>query len=85
MIPYETYYVGDESIITTIGKKTLSFTLREYRRVDDNQSLYILDTDIYDDKELIYSDTSEANGFFTFPELMLKMRNIYNTFTEGQQ
>ena len=82
MIPYETYYVGDESIITTIGKKTLSFTLREYRRVDDNQSLYILDTDIYVDSTLVHSDTSEANGFLTFPELILKMRIIYNNFTE---
>ena len=85
MIPYETYYVGDESIVTTIGKKTLSFTLREYRRVDDNQSVYILDTDIYDDKELIYSDTSEASGFLTFPELMIKMHIIYNTLTEEKQ
>lgn len=85
MIPYETYYVGDETIVTTTGSKTLSFTLREYRRVDNNQSLYILDTDIYDDKTLIHSDTSEANGFLTFPELMLKMRDIYNTFMEEKQ
>lgn len=85
MIPYETYYVGDESIITTIGNKTLSFTLREYRRVDDNQSLYILDTDIYVNDKLVESNTTEGQDFLTFSELMLAMRDIYNTFTEVEQ
>lgn len=85
MIPYETYYVGDEAIITTIGKKTLSFTLREYRNVDNNQSLYILDTDIYVDDKLVESNTTEGQDFLTFSELMLEMRDIYNTFTEEQQ
>lgn len=85
MIPYETYYVGDEAIITTIGKKTLSFTLREYRNVDNNQSLYILDTDTYINDKLVESNTTEGQDFLTFSELMLTMRDIYNTFTEEEQ
>lgn len=85
MIPYETYYVGDETIVTTIGKKTLSFTLREYRRVDNNQSLYILDTDTYINDKLVESNTTEGQDFLTFSELMLEMRDIYNTFTEDEQ
>lgn len=83
MIPYETYYVGDEAIITTIGKKTLSFTLREYRKVDNNQSLYILDTDIYVDDKLVESNTTEGQDFLTFSELMLAMRDIYIVNSEG--
>ena len=85
MIPYETYYVGDETIVTTIGNKTLSFTLREYRRVDNNQSLYILDTDTYVDDVPVESNTTEGQDFLTFSELMLEMRDIYNTFTEDKQ
>lgn len=85
MIPYETYYVGDETIVTTTGSKTLSFTLREYRRVDNNQSLYILDTDTRVDDTLTESNTTEGQDFLTFSELMLAMRNIYNTFTEDKQ
>ena len=85
MIPYETYYVGDETIVTTTGSKTLSFTLREYRRVDNNQSLYILDTDTHVNDVLTESNTTEGQDFLTFPELMLAMRNIYNTFTEDKQ
>lgn len=85
MIPYETYYVGDETIVTTTGSKTLSFTLREYRRVDNNQSLYILDTDTYVNDVLKESNTTEGQDFLTFPELMLAMRDIYNTFTEEKQ
>ena len=85
MIPYETYYVGDESIVTTIGNKTLSFTLREYRRVDNNQSLYILDTDTRVNDTLVESNTTEGQDFLTFSELMLTMRDIYNTFTEEEQ
>lgn len=85
MIPYETYYVGDETIVTTIGSKTLSFTLREYRRVDNNQSLYILDTDTHVDNVPVESNTTEGQDFLTFSELMLEMRNIYNTLTEEQQ
>ena len=85
MIPYETYYVGDESIVTTIGSKTLSFTLREYRRVDNNQSLYILDTDTHVNDVPVESNTTEGQDFLTFSELMLAMRNIYNTFTEEKQ
>lgn len=85
MIPYETYYVGDESIVTTIGNKTLSFTLREYRRVDNNQSLYILDTDTRVNDTLVESNTTEGQDFLTFSELMLTMRDIYNTFTEDKQ
>ena len=83
-----TAYNGDETITVTRNNKTIVFTLREYLQLgehDERTSSYILDTDIYVDKELIYSDTSEANGFFTFPELMLKMRNIYNTFAEEEQ
>ena len=83
MIPYETYYVGDEAIITTIGKKTLSFTLREYRKVDNNQSLYILDTDIYVNDKLVESNTTEGQDFLTFSELMLAMRDIYIVNSEG--
>ena len=78
-----TAYNGDETITVTKDKKTIVFTLREYLQLGEHgerTSSYILDTDIYDDKELIYSDTSEADGFFTFPELMIKMRDIYNTF-----
>lgn len=85
MIPYETYYIGDETIVTTIGSKTLSFTLREYRRVDNNQSLYILDTDTHINDVPIESNTSEGQDFLTFSELMLVMRDIYNTFTEEEQ
>lgn len=83
-----TAYNGDETITVTRDKKTIVFTLREYLQLGEHgerTSSYILDTDIYDGKELIYSDTSEANGFLTFPELMIKMRNIYNTFTEDKQ
>lgn len=83
MILYETYYVGDEAIITTIGKKTLSFTLREYRMVDNNQSLYILDTDIYINDKLVESNTTEGQDFLTFSELMLAMRDIYIVNSEG--
>ena len=80
-----TAYNGDEIITVTRNKKTIVFTLREYLQLGEQgeqTSSYILDTDIYDGKELIYSDTSEDNGFLTFPELMVKMRNIYNTFME---
>ena len=83
-----TAYNGDETVTVTRNNKTIVFTLREYLQLgeqDERTSSYSLDTDIYDDKELIYSDTSEANGFLTFPELMLKMRNIYNTFMEDKQ
>ena len=83
-----TAYNGDETITVTRNNKTIVFTLREYLQLGEQgekTSSYILDTDIYVGKELIYSDTSEAIGFFTFPELMLKMRNIYNTFAEEQQ
>ena len=83
-----TAYNGDETITVTRDKKTIVFTLREYLQLGEHgerTSSYILDTDIYDGKELIYSDTSEAIGFFTFPELMIKMRNIYNTFAEEKQ
>ena len=85
MIPYETYYVGDETIITTTGSKTLSFTLREDRRVDNNQSLYILDTDTCVNDVPTESNTTEGQDFLTFSELMLAMRDIYNTFTEEKQ
>ena len=83
-----TAYNGDETITVTIDNKTIVFTLREYLQLGEQgerTSSYILDTDIYDDSTLIHSDTSEANGFFNFPELMLKMRNIYITFTEDKQ
>ena len=83
-----TAYNGDETITVTRNKKTIVFTLREYLQLgehDERTSSYILDTDIYVDSTLIHSDTSEANGFLTFPELMVKMRNIYNTFTEDKQ
>ena len=83
-----TAYNGDETITVTRDNKTIVFTLREYLQLGEQgerTSSYILDTDIYVDKELIYSDTSEADGFFTFSELMLKMRNIYNTFMEDKQ
>ena len=83
-----TAYNGDEIITVTIDNKTIVFTLREYLQLGEQgerTSSYILDTDIYDDKVLIYSDTSEANGFLTFPELMIKMRDTYNTFTEEKQ
>ena len=83
-----TAYNGDETITVTKDKKTIVFTLREYLQLGEQgerTSSYILDTDIYVDKTLIHSDTSEANGFFTFPELMVKMRNIYNTFTEDKR
>ena len=83
MIPYETYYVGDEAIVTTIGRKTLSFTLREYKRIDNNQSLYILDTDIRVDDILIESNTTEDRDFLTFSELMLAMRDVYIVNSEG--
>lgn len=80
-----TAYNGDETITVTRNKKTIVFTLREYLQLGEHgerTSSYILDTDIYVDSTLIHSDTSEANGFLTFPELMVKMRNIYNTFME---
>lgn len=83
-----TAYNGDETITVTKDKKTIVFTLREYLQLGEQgerTSSYILDTDIYVDSTLIHSDTSEATGFLTFPELMLKMRNIYNTFTEDKQ
>ena len=82
-----TAYNGDETITVTRNNNTIVFTLREYLQLGEQgerTSSYILDTDIYD-KELIYSDTSEANGFLTFPELMIKMHIIYNTFTEEEQ
>ena len=71
-----TAYNGDETITVTRNNKTIVFTLREH---GERTSSYI------DDKTLIYSDTSEANGFLTFPELTIKMRNIYNTFAEEKQ
>ena len=81
-----TAYNGDETITVTRNNKTIVFTLREYLQLGEQRtSSYILDTDIYDDKELIYSDTSEASGFLTFPELMIKMHIIYNTLTEEEQ
>ena len=83
-----TAYNGDETITVTKDNKTIVFTLREYLQLGEQgerTSSYILDTDIYDDKELIYSDTSKATGFLTFPELMIKMHIIYNTFTEDKQ
>lgn len=83
-----TAYNGDETITVTRDKKTIVFTLREYLQLGEHgerTSSYILDTDIYVDSTLIHSDTSEANGFLTFPELMLKMRNIYNTFMEDKR
>ena len=83
-----TAYNGDETITVTQDKKTIVFTLREYLQLGEHgerTSSYILDTDIYVDSTLIHSDTSEASGFLTFPELMVKMRNIYNTFTEDKQ
>lgn len=85
MIPYETYYVGDETIVTTTGSKTLCFTLREYRRVDNNQSLYILDTDTHVNDVPMESNTTEGQDFLTFSELMLAMCNIYNAFMEDKQ
>lgn len=81
-----TAYNGDETITVTRNKKTIVFTLREYLQLGEQgerTSSYILDTDIYDGSTLIHSDTSEANGFFTFPELMRKMSKIYNIFMEG--
>ena len=83
-----TAYNGDETITVTRDNITIVFTLREYLQLGEQgerTSSYILDTDIYVDSTLIHSDTSEASGFFTFPELMLKMRNIYNTFMEEKQ
>lgn len=83
-----TAYNGDETITVTRNKKTIVFTLREYLQLGEHgerTSSYILDTDIYDDKTLIYSDTSEDSGFLTFPELTVKMRDIYNAFTEDKQ
>ena len=83
-----TAYNGDETITVTRDKKTIVFTLREYLQLGEQgerTSSYILDTDIYVDSTLIHSDISEANGFLTFPELMVKMRDIYNTFTEDKQ
>ena len=83
-----TAYNGDETITVTRNNKTIVFTLREYLQLGEQgerTSSYILDTDIYVDSTLIHSDTSEANGFLTFPELMLAMRDIYNTFTEDKQ
>lgn len=83
-----TAYNGDETITVTRNNKTIVFTLREYLQLGEHgerTSSYILDTDIYVDSTLIHSDTSEANGFLTFPELMVKMHIIYNTFTEEKQ
>lgn len=83
-----TAYNGDETITVTRNNKTIVFTLREYLQLGEQgerTSSYILDTDIYVDSTLIHSDTSEANGFLTFPELMLAMRNIYNAFMEDKQ
>ena len=80
-----TAYNGDETITVTRNNKTIVFTLREYLQLGEQgerTSSYILDTDIYVDSTLVHSDTSEANGFLTFPELILKMRIIYNNFTE---
>ena len=82
-----TAYNGDETITVTRNNKTIVFTLREYLQLGEHgerTSSYILDTDIYVDSTLIHSDTSEANGFLTFPELMIKMHIIYNTFTEDK-
>lgn len=83
-----TAYNGDETITVTKDKKTIVFTLREYLQLGEQgerTSSYILDTDIYVDSTLIHSDTSEASGFLTFPELMIKMHIIYNNFMEEQQ
>ena len=83
-----TAYNGDETVTVTRNNKTIVFTLREYLQLGEQgerTSSYILDTDVYDDSTLVHSDTSEASGFLTFPELMIKMRNIYNTFAEEQQ
>lgn len=83
-----TAYNGDETITVTRNNNTIVFTLREYLQLGEQgeqTSSYILDTDIYDGKELIHSDTSEAIGFLTFPELTVKMRYIYNTFMEDKQ
>ena len=65
-----TAYNGDETITVTRNNKTIVFTLREYLQLGEQgerTSSYILDTDIYDDKELIYSETIYANFFLTFP------------------
>ena len=83
-----TAYNGDETITVTRNNKTIVFTLRECLQLgehDERTSSYILDTNICVDSTLVHSDASEANGFLTFPELMLKMRNIYNTFMEEKQ
>ena len=83
-----TAYNGDETVTVTRNNKTIVFTLREYLQLGEKgerTSSYIIDTDLYDGSTLIHSDTSEANGFLTFPELMVKMHNIYNTFTEEKQ
>ena len=83
-----TAYNGDETITVTRDNKTIVFTLREYLQLGEQgerTSSYILDTDIYVDSTLVHSDTSEAIGFLTFPELMIKMRDTYNTFTEEKQ
>ena len=83
-----TAYNGDETITVTRNNNTIVFTLREYLQLGEQgerTSSYILDTNICVDSTLIHSDANEDNGFLTFPELMLKMRNIYNTFMEDKQ
>ena len=83
-----TAYNGDETVTVTRDHITIVFTLREYLQLGEQgerTSSYILDTDIYVDSTLVHSDTSEASGFLTFPELMIKMHIIYNTFTEEKQ
>ena len=83
-----TAYNGDETITVTRNNKTIVFTLREYLQLGEQgerTSSYILDTDIYVNDKLVESNTTEGQDFLTFPELMLKMRNIYNTFMEEEQ
>ena len=83
-----TAYNGDETITVTRNNKTIVFTLREYLQLGEqgeSTSSYILDTKICVVSTLMHSVTSEAIGFLTFPELMIKMHIIYNTFTEEKQ
>ena len=83
-----TAYNGDETITVTRDNKTIVFTLREYLQLGEQgerTSSYILDTNICVDSTLVHSDASEASGFLTFPELMIKMHIIYNAFTEDQR
>ena len=83
-----TAYNGDETITVTRDNKTIVFTLREYLQLGEQgerTSSYILDTDIYVNDKLVESNTTEGQDFFTFSELMLAMRDIYNTFAEEKQ